>query len=122
MSFLDSFVVQLRDYVNGPTEIIVQKDTFYKNRPSGTDYMPPFSIANVNHCQGNVSVIEGENPIDFYILAVDEIGSFDHEFAKDRSWFLREDFYSYEDFHGEILADGLLMPNKTTQILRKYQY
>ena len=72
--------------------------------------MPPFSFANVAFCQGNVSPIEGEEPIDFWILVVDEIKSFEDELTKDRSWFMREDFYTYEGMKGEILMDGQLLP------------
>ena len=121
MSFLDPFVVQLREMVNGPAEVIDQQELYYKQRPAGPDYMPPFTFANINHCQGNVSPIEGENPIDFYLLAVNEISSFEDEMTKDRSWFMREDFYQYEDFSGEILSDEQLMPIKTKQLLRKYR-
>jgi len=84
--------------------------------------MPPFSIANIAYCQGNVSPIQGEEPLDFWILAVDEIHSFDDEMTKDRSEFLRYDFYSYENISGEVLSDGYFMENKQNQALRKYRY
>ena len=84
--------------------------------------MPPFSFANVSFCQGNVSTIEGEEPIDFWILAVDEIKSFEDELTKDRSLFMRDDFYSYEDIKGEILMDSQLLPTGALQTLRKYRY
>ena len=92
--------------VNGPTDVLDQSAMFYKNRPAGPDYMPPFSFANVNFCQGNVSLIQGEEPIDFFVLAVDEVKSFEDEMTKDRSLFLSEDFYSYENINGEVLSDS----------------
>lgn len=77
---------------------------FYRLRPAGLDYQPPFSIANVAHCQGLSTPIEGEAPIDFYVSILDEVKSFEDEYTKDRSLFFANDFDKYDIF-GDVLAD-----------------
>ena len=102
--FLDSLVIQLRNMVNGAVPQVDQASMFYRLRPAGLDYQPPFSIANVAHCPGVSTPIEVEEPIDFYIAILDEVKSFEDEYTKDRSLFFANDFDKYEIF-GDVLAD-----------------
>lgn len=131
MAMFDSLVVLLRDYVNNAPPLEDQSNMFYKDRPEGPNYMPPFSLANVAHCPGTSTPIEDEDPFDFYLVIIDEVKSFTDEYSKDRSNFLSTDFNKY-DFMGELLADSMLLESSSqfsdgqakggTQNLLKYSY
>lgn len=130
MAMFDSLVVLLRDYVNNAPPPVDQSTLFYKDRPEGPDYMPPFSLGNVAHCPGVATPIQGEDPFDFYLVIIDQVKSFTEEYTKDRSLFFAEDFDKY-DFMGEMLADPMLLEGSskigfaqqaTSQNLLKYRY
>lgn len=78
---------------------------FYKNRKEGPGYEAPFSIANVNYCQGVASAIPEEKPFNFWIAIIDEVKSYEDEMTKDRSLFLTFDLGKYDTF-GEVLTDA----------------
>ena len=118
MSVMDSMVVQLRNYVNGTTEKVDESDVFYIYKKAGLDYEAPFAYANATECPGTAEAISGETPIDYYIIAIPEVGTMESEYAKDRLQFLTHDFAKYE-MKGAILADGIL--TKIQQV-RKYTY
>ena len=123
MSFLDSYVVQMRDMLNGAAQaptVVDQATLFYYNRPPGPDYQAPFVYANKNSCPGVETVVEGVEPITFWILIVDEIKKLEDEYDRDRSEFLLYDFSRF-DIYGEVLADPELV-DKKGQVLRKQKY
>ena len=103
--FMDPLVVTVRDFIYGVPEPIDQQAMFYQNRPEGPDYLPPFSISNVNFCTGTATSIPDEEPFNFWIAIIDEIKSYTDELTKDRSLFLTYDFGNYETF-GEVLSDA----------------
>ena len=104
-SFLDPVVIGLRDFFNGgPQEAIDQASMYYKQRPAGPDYIPPFAIANVNYCNGVVSEIDGEEPFPYLISLLDNIHKTTDEMTKDRALFFSQDIPHY-DIHGEVLFD-----------------
>mmetsp|Transcript_31565 Transcript_31565/g.39271 ORF Transcript_31565/g.39271 Transcript_31565/m.39271 type:complete len:124 (-) Transcript_31565:290-661(-) len=118
MSFLDSLIVQLRDAVNG-AEPVDMDSFFYNYRPAGPDFKAPWSIANINQCQGNVIEIEGESPIEHWLIIVDRIENGTNEYWKDRTEFLTYDFGQFNVL-GEILADQTYQ--EKGQSLRRYRY
>ena len=77
---------------------------YYKQRPAGPDYIPPFAIANVNYCNGVVSEIDGEEPFPYLISLLDNIHRTTDEMTKDRALFFSQDIPHY-DIHGEVLFD-----------------
>lgn len=81
--------------------------------------MTPFTIGNMASCPGTVTEIEGEEPMNYWLVIIDEVKSFEHEQTKDRSEFLTYDFFKF-DLYGEVLADTQLVPQG--QLLRKYTY
>ena len=105
MTLFDKLIVQLRDKVNGVPEPIDQTQIFYKNRQPGLDFLAPFSVANVNYCQGTVTEIDGIEPIDYWLVIVDKIDSIDHEYLKERTEFLGYDLNRF-DIMAEVLADS----------------
>lgn len=135
MSFLDSYVVQMRDFVNSfsqevpTTDVVVdQSKIWYKLREAGPDYQAPFAIANVARCPGNATDIEGEEPFDYWLAIIDEVKPYDVEWGRDRSEFLTWDFPNY-DLTGEVIADPLFFGNQAQRKeitnftkLRKYTY
>ena len=123
MSFLDSYVVQMRNTFNNLTmeqqapSVVDQATLFYYNRPPGPDYQAPFVYANRNICPGIESVVAGAEPINFWILIVDEIKKLENEYHRDRAEFVLFDFPKF-DIYGEVLADPELVEKKG-QVLRK---
>ena len=122
-SFLDPVVVGFRDYFNGGSaqEAIDQAAMYYKQRPAGPEYMPPFTIANMNYCNGLVSEIEGEEPFPYLISVLDQVGRDTDEMTKDRALFFSKDLSHY-DTRGEVLHDPQLVTGGKGTIIRSYPY
>ena len=74
MSFADSLVVQLREYVNGAPAYVDESSVFYKHRIAGPQFEAPFPLSNPVSCPGVASEIEGELPVDYILVVIDAIG------------------------------------------------
>ena len=118
---MDKLVVSLRDYINGAGPPVDQTETFYRFRDPGVDFLAPFSVNNVNTCSGKASEIPGVEPIDYWVVAIDEVKHVDDEYEGDRTLFLTYDF-SKLNIMAEVLADPLYVGEKGKQRLHKYRY
>ena len=77
---------------------------FYKSRPAGKDFMPPFAVGHVAYCAGEASPIEGEEPFDWYLFAVPKV-DINNELIKDMPLFIQHDLLKY-DITSDVLIDG----------------
>ena len=80
MSFADSLVVQLREYVNGGPAHVDETNVFYKNRMAGPQFEAPFPLLNPASCPGVATEIEGEFPIDYILVVIEAIGDVNQEY------------------------------------------